>query len=135
MYFYKVIQDGIITQIGSGSKETKQFTPITQEEHEKLGEIMTSKPEDTLEQKYVLDAETELYKTVETTYEDKVKWYLESIKSEEMTIDEVPWDFKDDVELLLPNNTYGISNEKYIEIVNTEQQNYRNQLAKEVAEC
>lgn len=132
MYFYKVIQDGIITQIGSGSKETTMFTPITQEEHERLGEIMTSKPEDTLEQKYVLDSETEEYKAVETTHEEKVDWYRKAVEIEEMAIEEVPEDYKSEVEALLPNNPYGLSNEEYIKLVSAEQEKYREQLAQEV---
>lgn len=135
MYFYKVIQDGIITQIGSGSRETKQFTPITQEEHERLGIMMQSKPSDTLEQKYVLDAETESYKTVETTHEDKVRWYFDAITNEEMSLQDVPEEYQSEVREQLPNNPYGIPNEQYTEIVVAEQQNYRNQLAQEVAEC
>lgn len=132
MYFYKVIQDGIITQIGSGSKETKQFTPITQEEHERLGEIMTSKPEDTLEQKYVLDAETESYKAIETTHEDKVDWYRKAVEKGDMTIDDVPEEYRTEVEAKLPNNPYGIPNEEYLKIVSAEQEKYREQLAQEV---
>ena len=50
-------------------------------------------------------------------------------------IDDVPEDYRTEVEALLPNNPYGIPNEKYLEIVAAEQQNYRNQLAQEVAEC
>lgn len=133
MYFYKVIQDGIITQIGSGSRETKQFTPITQEEHERLGILMQSKPADTLEQKYVLDAETEAYKAVDTTHEEKVRWYLNAVKSEEMSLQDVPEDYRAEVEALLPNNPYGIPNEQYLQIVAAEQQAYRDQLAQEVS--
>ena len=132
MFYYKVIQEGIITQIGSGSKETKMFTPITQEEHERLSEIMTSKPEDTLEQKYVLDAETESYKAVETTHEDKVNWYFNSVQKGDMTVDDVPEEYKSEVESLLPNNPYGIPNDEYIKLVSTEQEKYREQLAQEV---
>lgn len=132
MYFYKVIQDGIITQIGSGSKETKQFTPITQEEYNSLLAKMQSKPEDTLEQKYVLDSETEEYKAIETTHEEKVDWYRKAVESEEMAIDEVPEEYKSEVEALLPNNPYGIPNDEYIKLVSAEQEKYRNLLAQEV---
>lgn len=135
MYFYKVIQEGIITQIGSGSKETKQFTPITQEDYNSLLAKMQSKPEDTLEQKYVLDGETEEYKAIETTHEDKVDWYRKAVEKGDMTVDEVPEEYRAEVKERMPNNSYGIPNEKYIEIVAAEQQNYRNQLAQEVAEC
>ena len=135
MYFYKIVIDGFITQIGSGSKETTMFTPITQEDYERLGDIMLSKPEDLLEQKYVLDDETESYKAIETTHEDKVDWYMKAVERGEMTIEEVPEEFKEEIKAQLPNNPYGIPNEMYLEIVAAEQQNYRNQLAQEVAEC
>ena len=133
MFYYKAIQDGIITQIGSGSKETTMFTPIAQEEYNSLLAKMQRKPEDTLEHKYVLDSETEEYKAVETTHEDKVSWYLKAVESEEMSLQDVPEDYRSEVEALLPNNPYGIPNEQYAAIVATEQQNYRNQLASEVS--
>lgn len=135
MYFYKVIQNRIITQIGSGSKETTMFTPIAQEDYNSLLAKMQSKPEDTLEQKYVLDGETEEYKAVETTHEEKVDWYRKAVEKGNMALEEVPEEYKAEVEAKLPNNPYGIPNEKYLEIVAAEQQNYRNQLAQEVAEC
>lgn len=135
MFFYKAIQEGIITQIGSGQKETTVFTPISQEEYNSLLAKMKSKPSDTLEQKYVLDAETGEYKAVETTHDEKVSWYLRAVESEEMSLQDVPEEYRSEVEALLPNNPYGIQNEEYIAIVAAEQQNYRNQLAQEVAEC
>lgn len=133
MYFYKVIQDGIIVQIGAGSKETTEFTPITQEEHARLGVLMQSKPADTLEQKYVLDAETEAYKAVETTHEEKVRWYSNAVISEEMSLQDVPEEYRAEVEALMPNNPYGIPNEQYLQIVAAEQQAYRDQLAQEIS--
>lgn len=132
MHYYKVITDGLITQIGSGSKETTMFTPITQEEYNSLIAKMQNKPEDTLEQKYVLDSETEEYKAVETTHEEKVDWYRKAVESEEMAIDEVPEEYKSEVEALLPNNSYGIPNKEYIKLVSAEQEKYREQLAQEV---
>lgn len=133
MYFYKAIEDGIITQIGAGPKETTEFISITQEEHKRLGILMQSKPSDTLEQKYVLDAETEAYKAIDTTHEEKVKWYLNSVKNEEMSLKDVPEEYRTEVETLMPNNPYGIPNEQYLQIVSAEQQAYRNQLAQEVS--
>ena len=133
MYFYKIIEDGVITQIGSGMRETTEFISITQEEHQRLGIMMQSKPSDTLEQKYVLDAETEEYEAVETTHDYKVRWYFDAIRKEEMSLQDVPEDYRTEVEALLPNNPYGIPNEQYAAIVATEQQNYRNQLASEVS--
>lgn len=133
MHYYKIVEDGIITQIGSGSKETTMFTPIAQEEHERLSEIMASKPDDTLEQKCVLSAETENYKPIPTTREDKVIWYFNAVNSKEMEIADVPEEFRSEVSAMLPNNPYGIPNEEWLKIQAETQQAYRTQLAQEVS--
>lgn len=118
MYFYKVIQNRIITQIGSGSKETTMFTPINQEEYSSLLAKMQSKSDDTLEQKYVLDSETKEYEAIETTHEEKVDWYRRAVEKGDITIEDVPEEYKAEVETLLPNNPYGLSNELYTQIQN-----------------
>ena len=108
------------------------FTPITQEEYNSLLSKMQSKPEDTLEHKYVLDSETEEYKAVETTHEDKVDWYRKAVEKGDMDLDDVPEEYRSEVEEKLPNNLYGIPNEEYLKIVSAEQEKYREQLAQEV---
>lgn len=102
MKYYKVVKDGIIEMIGSGSKETTLFTPITEDKYEELQAIMKLKPDDTLEEKYLLDDETEMYIGIETTRYEKCQCYANAVTSGELTIDDVPEEFKADVESLLP---------------------------------
>ena len=132
-HYYKVITDDIITQIGSGQHPSTLFPQITEEDYNRLLEVMQNKPDDTLEQKYVLSAETENYKPIPTTHEDKVRWYFNAVTSEQITIEDVPEEFRSEVSALLPNNPYGIPNEQWLKIQAETQQAYRTQLAQEVS--
>ncbi len=133
MNYYKVITDDIITQIGSGQHPSTLFPQITEEDYNRLLGVMQSKPDDTLEQKYVLSAETETYKPIPTTHKDKVKWYFNAVSSKQTVIEDVPEEFRSEVEAVLPNNPYGIPNEEWLKIQAETQQAYRTQLAQEVS--
>lgn len=133
MNYYKVITDGIITQIGSGQHPSTLFPQISEEDYNRLLEVMQNKPDDTLEQKYVLSAETENYKPIPTTHEDKVRWYFNAVTSEQITIEDIPEEFRSEVSAMLPNNPYGIPNEEWLKIQAETQQAYRTQLAQEVS--
>lgn len=132
-HYYKVIQNDIITQIGSGQHPSTLFPQISEEDYNRLLEVMQNKPDDTLEQKYVLSAETENYKPIPTTHEDKVRWYFNAVTSEQITIEDIPEEFRSEVSAMLPNNPYGISNEEWLKIQAETQQAYRTQLAQEVS--
>ena len=132
-YYYKVISDNIITQIGSGQHPSTLFPQISEEDYNRLIGVMQSKPDDTLEQKYVLSAETENYKPIPTTREDKVRWYFNAVNSNQMAIEDVPEEFRSEVSAMLPNNPYGIPNEEWLKIQAETQQAYRTQLAQEVS--
>lgn len=132
-HYYKVITDGIITQIGSGQHSSTLFPQISEEDYNRLLEVMQNKPDDTLEQKYVLSAETENYKPIPTTHEDKVRWYFNAVTSEQITIEDIPEEFRSEVSAMLPNNPYGIPNEEWLKIQAETQQAYRTQLAQEVS--
>lgn len=133
MNYYKVITDDIITQIGSGQHPSTLFPQISEEDYNRLLGIMQNKPDDTLEQKYVLSAETETHKPIPTTHEDKVRWYFNAVTSEQMVIEDVPEEFRSEVQAMLPNNPYGIPNEEWLKIQAETQQAYRTQLAQEVS--
>ena len=132
-HYYKVIQNDIIIQIGSGQHPSTLFPQITEEDYNRLLGVMQNKPDDTLEQKYVLSAETENYKLIPTTHKDKVRWYFNAVNSKEMEIADVPEEFRSEVETMLPNNPYGIPNEEWLKIQAETQQAYRTQLAQEVS--
>ena len=105
MFYYKAVNNGIITQIGSGSKPTKLYTEITEEKHAELLLKMQSKPEDTLDMKYVLKDTTEAYEGVATTHEEKVNYYFNAVQKGTMTLEEVPEEYRAEVEAKLPTPT------------------------------
>lgn len=61
MLLYKTIEDGILTAIGESSIIGENQIQITSEEYNNIREIFSSKPEDTDEIVYKLNAETLIY--------------------------------------------------------------------------
>lgn len=79
MHYYKIIKDGKITQVGSQSfpvTETEEIKPITQEEHDS---IVTEWQE----------------------HAAKVQEYVDKVKSGEMTLDDVPEEYRAEVEEIM----------------------------------
>lgn len=100
--FYKQIKNGAIALIGESPIVPYQAVQINEEKYNQLIAVIRNHPSDTLETKYYLSAETETYVGRETTYEEKNDWYAAAVLSEEMTIDDVPEEFKEEVEARLP---------------------------------
>lgn len=100
--FYKQIKNGTIALIGESPIVPYQAVQITEEKYNQLMAVIRKHPSDTLETKYYLSAETETYVGRETTHEEKVDWYAAAVLSEEMTIDDVPEEFKEEVAARLP---------------------------------
>ena len=99
--FYKVIENNIITESGFPVIPPNGIE-ITEEEYNSIMETIRNKPEDTLETSYYLSADTETYVGRDTTHAEKAAWYAYAVLSEQMTIDEVPEDYKAEVEAMLP---------------------------------
>lgn len=102
MKTYKQIENGVIATIGKSSVIPSNGTEITEEKYNQLMAVIQSKPEDTLETVYYLSAETEEYVSRDTTHDEKVDWYVSAVVSEQMTIEEVPEEFRASVEAKLP---------------------------------
>lgn len=102
MKYYKQIEDGIITMIGSGSAIHESQTEIAQEEYDSLLEVIKDKPVDTFESVYYLDAETETYLPRERTEEEKVEWYVQIVLAGTITLEEVPTEYRTQVEAMMP---------------------------------
>lgn len=96
--FYKYIENGIIAYIGESNRIPSNGVEITSEEKAQLEAVIASKPADTLESVYRLSAETEQYVACPRTHEETVQWYVEQVNSGEMTLDEVPDDYRAEVE-------------------------------------
>lgn len=88
--YYKVIEDGILTAIGTSNKVTSPSVEVTKGEYESIISIIQSKPQDTEETVYKLVADT-------MTYEPFDAPPIEPVEE--------------------PNNDYGIPNEIYDSII------------------
>lgn len=73
--------------------------------HTELSDKIKTKPQDTLEAVYRLSNETEEYVPCVRTHEETVDWYVQKVSGGEMTIEEVPKDYKAEVEAKLPTPT------------------------------
>ena len=99
--FYKIVENGYITMIGSPNVPSNGVE-ITEARHTELSNTIKARPEDTLESVYRLSNETETYVPCERTHEETVDWYVEKVSGGEMTLDEVPEEYRAEVESKLP---------------------------------
>lgn len=97
--FYKYVLDGIIVKVGTSISIPTECVEITLEEKSHLESVIDEKPSDTLESVYRLSAETEQYEPFTRTHEETVVWYVEQVGSGKMTLDEVPEDYRAEVEV------------------------------------
>ena len=102
--FYKIVENGYITMIGWPNVPSNGVE-ITKENHTALTETIKTKPEDTLEAVYRLANETETYVACERTHDETVDWYVHAVLSGTMTIEEVPEEYRAEVEAILPEPT------------------------------
>ena len=100
--FYKIVENGYITMIGKSQRVPSNGEEITEEKHTELSEKIKNKPEDTLEAVYRLSNETETYVPCERTHDETVDWYVQKVSGGEMTLEEVPEDYRSEVEAKLP---------------------------------
>ena len=105
MKYYKAVQDGYITLIGKSQKMPINGTEITEAKHTELSNTIKARPDDTLESVYRLSNETEEYIPCKRSHEETVDWYVEKVSGGEITLEEVPEDYKAEVEAKLPTPT------------------------------
>lgn len=98
--FYKIVENGYITMIGSPNVPSNGVE-ITEEKHTELSDKIKNKPQDTLESIYRLSNETEEYVPCDRTHEETVDWYVEKVSGGEMTLEEAPTEYQSDVEAKL----------------------------------
>lgn len=101
MKYYKTIENGIITMIGSGSAVHETQTEITKEEYDALMAVIQGKPEDSSESVYELK-ESGMYEPRERTEDEKIDWYLQLVQAGTIPIEEVPEEYKAEVEAQMP---------------------------------
>ena len=103
--FYKIVENGYITMIGKSQRVPSNGVEITEEKHAELSNTIKARPQDTLESVYRLSNETETYVPCERTHEETVDWYVEKVSGGEMTLEEVPGEYRSEVESKLPTPT------------------------------
>ena len=102
--FYKIVENGYITMIGSPNVPSNGVE-IAEEKYTELCNTIKVRPQDTLESVYRLSNETETYVACERTHEETVDWYVEKVSGGEITLEEVPEDYRAEVEAKLPTPT------------------------------
>ena len=103
--FYKIVENGYITMIGKSQRVPSNGEEITEARHTELSNTIKARPQDTLESVYRLSNEAETYVPCERTHEETVDWYVQAVSNGEMTIEEVPEDYRSEVEAKLPTPT------------------------------
>lgn len=101
MKYYKTIENGVITMIGSGSAIHDTQTEITKEEYDALLAVIQNKPEDTFESVYFL-AESGMYEARERTHDEIIDWYVMVVQLGTVKIEDVPTEYRAEVESRLP---------------------------------
>lgn len=116
--YYKQIKNNIIISIGTSNRiDTKTMIEVSKADYDNLLSVVRNKPKDTLETVYRLSAETNQYEPFARTHEETVEWYVEKVVNGEMTIDDVPETYKEEVKAKLPNNDYGIDDTTYNNVI------------------
>ncbi len=115
--YYKVIENNIITMIGTLSRINDSVTEITETEYNNLLAIMKRAPKDGAEYGYHLSAETLQYEFYVKPREEAVDWYASKILNKEITINDVPETYREEVKAKLPNNDYGIDDTTYNNVI------------------
>lgn len=100
--YYKQIENNIILSIGTLEVANDSLTEITETEYNNLLAIMKKAPQDGAEYGYHLSAETLQYEFYVKPREEAVDWYAGKILNEEMTIDDVPETYREEVKAKLP---------------------------------
>lgn len=101
MKYYKQMENGIITMIGSGSAIHETQTEITKEEYDSLMAVIQNKPMDTFKSVYELK-ESGIYEGRERTEEEKVQWYVQEVQAGIVAIEDVPVEYQEAVQAQMP---------------------------------
>lgn len=96
MKYFKLINSGVIVQIGSGSRVHESQVEITKEEYDNLMMVIQSRPVNTLESVFYL-SETGEYVGRERTEEETIDWYQDKVKAGEMELAEVPEEYQNKI--------------------------------------
>lgn len=99
--FYKITKENEIIMIGESGILPSIAEEVTAEKYNMIMSVIKNRPEDTLNTINYLSAETETYISRERTHGETVQWYVNAVISEQITIDEVPEEYQDEVRTLM----------------------------------
>lgn len=102
MTYYKLIEDKVITMVGSGSAIHETQVEITPEKHAELDYKFKNRPVDTFESVYYFDDATETYLPRERTEEEKVDWYVQIVQAGTVALEDISEEYLAEVEKRLP---------------------------------
>ena len=97
--YYKIITDGCIVAAGTPFVPSNGIV-IKKKEYDSLLAAFQDRPADTWETVYYL-SESGAYETRSRTEAEKVGWFVMLVENGTITIDEVPTDYKSEVEQLV----------------------------------
>ena len=142
IYYYKVIENEKIKYIGTQSfPPTEEQIEITKEEYDQLSAEIKEHAETVRNYVAQLVAGQIGYTEIPDDYREEAgqqaaPQFADKIIAEEITIEDVPAEIKDDVQAIVDsrqNNPYGLPDDVYAEIISNAEQSYRDKLAQEVS--
>ena len=103
-YYYKTINDGVVTLNGCNVKPDSipEEDFISPKKYEELCAKFREAPENTYESVYYFDWETETYLPRERTEAEKVDWFVQVVQIGTVKLEDVPAEYKTEVESRLP---------------------------------
>ena len=97
MKYYLEIAEGIIISTHSASEIPLGVKEISKEKYDTLNELIENAPLNTFEYIYKLSEKSEQYEPFERTHGETVEWYVEQVQNREMTLEEMPAEYYDEV--------------------------------------
>lgn len=143
IYYYKIEEEGKLKMIGTQSFPVVEGqTSITEEEYNQLMNEIKAHAETVRNYAAQLVAGQIGYTEIPDDYREEAgqqaaPQFADKIISEEITIEDVPAEIKDDVQAIVdsrPKNPYGLPDDVYAEIISNSEQRYRDKLVQEVSE-
>lgn len=143
IYYYKIEKDGKLKMIGTQSFPVVEGqTSITEDEYNQLMNEIKAHAETVRNYVAQLVAGQIDYTEIPDDYREEAgqhaaPQFADKIIAEEITIEDVPAEIKDDVQAIVdsrPKNPYGLPDEVYAEIISNAEQSYRDKLVQEVSE-
>lgn len=143
IHYYKIEEEGKLKMIGTQSFPVVEGqTSITEDEYNQLMNEIKAHAETVRNYAAQLVAGQIGYTEIPNDYREEAgnmaaPQFADKIIAEEITIEDVPAEIKDDVQAIVdsrPKNPYGLPDEVYAEIISNAEQSYRDKLAQEVSE-